>query len=123
MLRAVVQTDDDKILFTDFWTLYPKRVARKLAERAWDKIDDAEYPAIMLALIGWRRVWRQRDEQFIPNPASWLNGERWTDELPTEFSRSNHQSHQPFPPDSLGERRSAMPEAVKSLLAKIRERR
>ena len=118
-----VQTDDDKIFFTDFWALYPKRVARKLAERAWDKIDDAEYPAIIMSLVGWRRVWRQRgDDQYTPNPASWLNGERWTDELPAEFVRqSSHASHAPAALPADGERRSAMPDAVRAILAKIRK--
>lgn len=119
-----VQTNDDKVLFTDFWAIYPKRVARKLAERAWDKIDESEYGDILLALVAWRRVWRQRgDDQYTPNPASWLNGERWTDELPAEFTRqqSSHASHEPAKLPEAGERRSAMPDAVRALLTKIRK--
>ena len=118
-LMQPVQTDDDKILFTDFWALYPKRVAKKDAERAWSKIDPAEHGAILLALAAWRRVWRQRDDdQYIPYPASWLRGERWQDELPSEWSRT-HASHAPAVLPS-GDRRSPMPDAVKALLAKIR---
>lgn len=119
-LMQPAPTNDDKILFTDFWTLYPKRMARRDAERAWSKIDAAEHPAILLALVAWRRVWRQRDDdQYIPYPASWLRGERWTDELPVEYTRS-HASHAPAKLPEEGERRGEMPEAVRALLAKIR---
>ena len=117
---ATPDVDSDAILFSDFWTLYPKRVARKDAERAWAKIDAAEYPAILLALVAWRRVWRARDnDQFIPYPATWLNGERWTDELPAEYARTT-AAHAPAKLLASDERRSAMPDAVKALLAKIR---
>lgn len=117
---AAPDVESETILFTDFWTLYPKRIARKDAERAWQKIDAAEYPAILLALVAWRRVWRARDnDQFIPHPATWLNGERWTDELPAEYARTN-ASHVPAKLPSNEDRRSAMPDAVKALLAKIR---
>jgi hypothetical protein len=119
LMQQPVQADDDRVLFTDFWALYPKRIARKDAERAWDKIDASEHAALLLALVAWRRVWRQRDDdQYIPYPASWLRGERWTDELPAEYTRS-HASHVPAKlPEA--ERRGEMPEAVRALLAKIR---
>ena len=69
--------------FDTFWALYPKRVAKKDAERAWNRVDKADYGELFTALMGWRRVWAARGElQYTPNPASWLNGERWTDELP-----------------------------------------
>jgi len=114
----LVQNNDDKILFSDFWTLYPKRMARKNAERAWERIDECEYPAILLALAAWRRIWRLRDDdQYVPYPASWLNGERWHDELPPEYTRhASHAAIKPVP----AERRGEMPEAVRALLAKIR---
>jgi hypothetical protein len=64
--------------FEVFWRLYPRRVkkldARKAYERAVAKLPPE---ALMDALR--RYVW-PREAQFIPYPASWLNGERWADE-------------------------------------------
>jgi hypothetical protein len=115
------QTEIDPISFTDFWTLYPRKVARKAAERAWQRVDPSEHGAILLALAQWRRVWRGRDDdQYTPHAASWLNGERWTDELPAGVADPAHASHAPAKPHSQDGTRSPMPDAVRALLAKIR---
>ena len=70
-----------------FWSLYPRREAKKDALRAWSKISGSEHNAILEAVVAWRNVWRQQNRctQHIPLPASWLNGERWTDEIPAEL--------------------------------------
>lgn len=74
---------DLQIEFSDFWGMYPRRVAKKDARRAWEKIPEKMYPAILAALFEWRRIWQDRNEiEYIPYPASWLNGERWEDEFP-----------------------------------------
>jgi hypothetical protein len=42
--------------------------------------------AELLAALEWQcksSNWRKDGGQFIPLPASWLNGERWKDEKPT----------------------------------------
>lgn len=67
--------------FMDFWHAYPRRVGKKDAERAWKRLaPDADLAGvILLAVAAQRATWR--DPQFIPYPATWLNGERWTDEV------------------------------------------
>jgi len=77
------QEPDLSIDFTDFWLMYPRRVARKDATKAWQKIPQHLYPKILTALFEWRRIWNDRGEiEFIPYPATWLNGERWEDDFP-----------------------------------------
>lgn len=77
------QPTENFATFETFWGLYPKRVAKKDAERAWNRVGSADHVDLLTALVAWRRVWLARGEmQYVPNPASWLNGERWTDELP-----------------------------------------
>lgn len=72
--------------FDDFWLMYPKRVAKKDARRAWERLKAEQRMEALVALMDWRRVWTDRgDLQFVPNGATWLNGERWTDELPPEY--------------------------------------
>jgi len=75
---------NDMTLFPEFWNLYPKKVAKKDAERAWKKISLAEYPEIIQSLEKWKasQGWTKDGGQFIPNAATWLNGERWKDEVP-----------------------------------------
>lgn len=70
-------------MFERFWGMYPRRLARKDAERAWRKIPPFKYQDVMTALKGHVRMWEQKgtEKQFIPYPASWLNGARWEDEI------------------------------------------
>lgn len=70
--------------FGTFWELYPRKVARKAAERAFARVVKADYQELFAGLLLWRREWLRRGEmEFVPHAATWLNGERWTDELPT----------------------------------------
>jgi hypothetical protein len=69
--------------FDDFWMLYPRRVKRIAAERAWSRLSTAKRRLAMLALPAHMRWWRKHcsDLSTVPHPASWLNAERWADEL------------------------------------------
>ena len=75
------------IPFEDFYSIYPKKLAKKEAEKAWGKLssEDAEKA---LADVPIRRAkhsqWLRDDGKYIPYPASYLNGERWNDEIITE---------------------------------------
>ena len=82
---------DIVVTFDDFWSLYPRRVAKKDARRAWDRISPRLHPSILTALFEWARIWNARGEpEFIPHPATWLNGERWEDDFPPD--------HRPYTP-------------------------
>lgn len=65
--------------FGIFWAHYPRKVAKKDAQKAWNKLTSAQKQAAMEALPNHIKQWD--DPTFIPYPASWLNGERWEDEL------------------------------------------
>jgi len=69
--------------FSEFWVLYPRRVAKKDAERAWNRLTEAQQVAAILALPAHVRYWNivGRTKETTPHPASWLNGERWDDEV------------------------------------------
>ena len=71
-----------------FWILWPRKEARKHAEKSWTRLNAGERRAAILVLPDWRRVWAARETQYIPLPASWLNGARWEDEIPAEFART-----------------------------------
>lgn len=80
--------DSPKFAFEDFWLAYPRRVARKDAEKAWLKIDASQHEKIFSAVAEQRKTedWRKSSGQYIPYPASYLRGERWLDELEADIS-------------------------------------
>lgn len=68
--------------FNEFWSLYPRRVSKRTAQKAWDKETKQTAPEIILA--GLRRQLphlASRDVQFIPHASTWLNQGRWEDEI------------------------------------------
>lgn len=71
--------------FSRFYGLYPKRQKRADAEKAWRKLSPSlELQGVMLAALAQHvqlDSWTRDGGQFVPLPASWLNGKRWEDEL------------------------------------------
>jgi hypothetical protein len=67
--------------FDSFWSVYPRKIAKGAAEKAWVKLNpDADLVATILAAMDsfdW-----PSDEKFIPYPATWINARRWEDEKP-----------------------------------------
>jgi uncharacterized protein YdaU (DUF1376 family) len=70
--------------FEEFYAAYPRKEDRAKAVKAFAKVTAPL--AELLAALEWQcksSNWRKDGGQFIPLPASWLNGERWKDEKPT----------------------------------------
>lgn len=68
--------------FSSFWSQYPKKVARPVAEKSWKRLSAAEQDAALEALPNHVRMWNERgDHQYTPYPATWLNQRRWEDEI------------------------------------------
>jgi len=69
----------------EFWKAYPRKVSKKSALRAFTKLgpDAGLLQTILRALEVHRRqdCWVKDGGQFIPHPATWLNGRRWEDEV------------------------------------------
>ncbi len=80
---GITNTGKENQLFESFWKLYPKKKGKKEAEKAWRKVKAGDVPEIMQALAVEIRSeqWLKNGGQYIPNPATWLNGERWNDEV------------------------------------------
>jgi len=69
--------------FETVWKLFPRRVCKKAASVAWGKLDPDQKQEVLKAIPVHVRFWKsQRTEiRFIPHFSTWLNQERWTDEL------------------------------------------
>lgn len=66
--------------FEDFWKAYPAKVGKRDAEKKFRlALQRAPLDRIMAGLDAAKRSKRWR-EGFIPNPATWLNQDRWADE-------------------------------------------
>lgn len=74
-------------LFVAFWKVYPRKVDKDDALSAWWKLfpsgEDGAVVGRIMAALDWQVTqpqWTKDSGQFIPYPASWLNGRRWEDE-------------------------------------------
>lgn len=72
--------------FTEFWTAYPRKVAKGAAVKAWP--GDEHLPAILSALAWQVKGWA--DPKYIPHPATYLNQRRWEDERPRERGQATY---------------------------------
>ncbi|MCU1717338.1 phage replication protein [Pseudomonas sp. 5P_3.1_Bac2] len=82
---AALSSAPEADLFPKFWRLYPNRKGKAAAEKAWKKlkVTDGLFTLITGALasqVGCPE-WTKDGGQYIPHPATWLNGKRWEDEI------------------------------------------
>ena len=124
-MLAMVQNIDappkDAATFDDFWTLYPKRMARKDARKAWERVSASDRIDALVSLCKWRLLWMARGEmQYVPMPATWLNGERWSDEPPAD-AVPTHASQTAFPARPAVEARGEIPAHVREAIARLRK--
>ena len=69
--------------FEKFWELYPRKVSKKTALKSWSKINPQYFETIIGALKEYIKSdqWTKDNGQFIPHPSTWLNQERWNDDI------------------------------------------
>ena len=89
---------DQEQMFEVFYSEYLRHEARKDARKAWGqaRVTDELFATLMAALrLQNEFKYAGKETCFIPLPASWLRGERWTDEIPDhiEIPRSEHRFH------------------------------
>jgi len=82
----------DTTLFERFWLEYPNKKAKKKALQSWDKLKVGE-PLFENIMAGLSKAkvssqWQKDGGLYVPHPATWLNQERWNDEI-----APNHPSH------------------------------
>ena len=72
--------------FNDFYNQYPRKMARKDAERAWNRLTPIQQAECLEAMPNYLKYWKIKEtaKDFIPYPATFINQERWTDELDIE---------------------------------------
>ena len=75
--------DQKEMWFESFWEIYPKHQDKKKAKQKFLKLctDKKKYQEIMDGLRNVLPMWAKKDTKYIPMPTTWLNGERWNDEV------------------------------------------
>lgn len=74
--------------FDRFWEIYPKKVGKAPCFKKWCHAvkDDEQGNKIVIALQNQIRLkYISDDKKYCPNPLTWLNQERWTDEIKEEM--------------------------------------
>lgn len=89
LVRKPVEPDSS---FDEFWKTYPLRVSKGHAKRAWAKaIKNCSPKDIITGAVRYRDD-PNRQQEFTAMPATWLNGERWSDEpLPSRIGNRSGQ--------------------------------
>ena len=90
--------------FDTFWALYPKKVAKADAKKAWAQTKDIR-PELTNLLNAVKaacktEAWMKDGGKYIPHPATWLRGERWEDEL--EVKLPNVHNDKPWHETATG---------------------
>ncbi len=95
-------------MFATFYNAYPKHKARKEAIRAWKKInpppDDKLLQVMLNSIEQFKQSpeWQKDSGRYIPNPATWLNSERWTDEIDINLTQSEPKKEIPMQKIDMG---------------------
>jgi hypothetical protein len=82
--------------FTEFYSLYPRKVSKAMAIKAWEKLnpDDSLLDTILADVR--RRVngeWAGKELQYVPHPSTYLNQRRWEDETATTDRVEAEEEH------------------------------
>ena len=83
--KNIVRQVEPEEGFDAFWNLYPKKQGKGACKKIWKKMKvSGELLNIVLAAVEKQKQskqWTKENGQFIPMPATWLNQERWDDEI------------------------------------------
>ncbi|MCF9035295.1 replication protein [Acinetobacter nectaris] len=90
--------------FNSFWSAYPNKKNKKTAEAKFKAINFKKhsFDFIMQSLEKHKASfdWQKENGKYIPHPTTWINGERWGDEITSYPSTANQHNRQPQPVQS-----------------------
>lgn len=79
----ITSSNDDEVdyYFEELWVWYPRKVGKGQAKKALKAaLKKVSFDEIYHPLVAYVETLDDKDKQFIPHLATWLNGERWADE-------------------------------------------
>ena len=89
--------NDNNNSFDRFWVEYPRKVSKKKAWDIWKRLKPtpelAEKIIESVKLAKQTPQWKKDNGQFIPHPSTYLNQERWNDELGSPKTKVGKYDH------------------------------
>jgi hypothetical protein len=86
-------TDRPPDEFDEFWSIYPRHKCKKAARIAYGRArKHYGQDEILTGAMRYAEECCGTDPKYIAHPATWLNGERWTDEPDAPVAKKNGDS-------------------------------
>lgn len=85
---------DKNDAFERFWAIYPRHTNKKKAYNSFVKKcnDETVLQKMLSAIVDQKETEQWQNEKFIPHAATWLNNERWEDEIKsTTYNNQNNK--------------------------------
>lgn len=81
-------------LFEEIWDKYPRKIGKGAAKKAWVKACTKKYDVDLQGKIfSYISSIQGKDKKFVPHLATWLNQERWEDEIEVETSNKTSSDY------------------------------
>lgn len=86
----LITTSGVNLSFENFWAAYPRRIGKGHARRAYAKALKLEEASVIIsAAIEFSNIVSGSDIKYVPHPTTWLNGERWDDDMTVIVEQTN----------------------------------
>jgi len=72
--------------FQIFWSIYPRKIGKKTANKTFCKYDEKHYDKILYGAQRFAEQTQGTQEKYIPHATTWLNQERWLDFFETDVT-------------------------------------
>jgi hypothetical protein len=84
--------------FNNLWAMYPRKVNKRMAEKAFSKLNPIEQEQAIEAMPNHLAYWKANDTQlaYICHLSTWLNQFRFEDEIVIEEVKQNKRPELPF---------------------------
>ena len=82
--KPYTSSKDDEVnyYFDQLWEMYPRKVGKGQARKAFKAASKKiEFYDLLPKLMDYVETLNGKDKQYMPHLATWLNGERWADEV------------------------------------------
>lgn len=78
--RTYASARGHDVTFSAFWAVYPRKVAKAAARKAWDRAIRRAPDHVIIRGAQAYAADPNRELEFTAHPATWLNADRWEDD-------------------------------------------
>ena len=84
--------------FNNLWAMYPRKVNKRMAEKAFNKLNPMEQEQAIEAMPNHIKYWKSQNTElaYICHLSTWLNQFRFEDEIVIEEVKQNKRPELPW---------------------------